>query len=143
MSINGAVTASQVTFSTPGYTVQNFFLNGSSSGLIVQSDADATISSSVFGTAPYNTAFTKTGAGVLTFTGQGPVFFGSANINAGEVRFTGTGSPNFTTPYVLADAPGVALTFASSFNQIASLGGGEAVQARAARWCDQTSPPGV
>ena len=124
VSINGAVTAAQVTFSTPGYVVQNFFLNGAASGLTVQTDADATISSSVYGAAPYNTAFTKTGAGVLTFTGQGPVFFGTANVNAGEVRFVGTGSPNFTTPYVLADAPGVALTFASTFNQIASLGGG-------------------
>ena len=126
VSINGAVAASQVTFSTPGYTVQNFFLTGTSNGLTVEADADSTISSSIFGAAPYNTPFTKTGAGVLTFTGEGPVFFGIASINAGEVRFTGTGSPNFTTPYFLANTSGAALTFASSFNEVASLGGGGA-----------------
>ena len=126
VSISSSVTANKVTFTTPGYTVQNSFLEGASSGLTVETDADATISSSIFGASPYTTAFTKTGAGVLTLTGQGPVFFGSVTISAGEVRFTGSGSPNFTTPFVLANAAGTALTFAASTNTVASLAGGGA-----------------
>ena len=126
VSILGAVTTPQVTFSTAGYTIQDFFLEGTSNGLTVETDADATISSSIFGSTSNGAAtpFNKTGSGVLTFTEEGPVFFGSVNINAGEVRFTGTGSPEYNTPYVLANAAGVALTFASTSNDLGSLAGG-------------------
>lgn len=123
VSISGSVTAKQVTFSTPGYVVQNFFLEGSSSGLTVQTDADATISSSIFGDFT-TSGFTKTGTGVLTLASTYPVFFNNVAVSAGELRFTGTGSPNGSTPYTLADTKGVALTFASTSNTIPSLAGG-------------------
>ena len=125
VSISGSVTTPQVTFATAGYTLSNFFLTGSSSGLTVETDADATISASIFGSysgTGYNTPFTKTGGGVLTLTGSEPVFFGSVNVASGELRYSA--AVQSTTPYVLANVSGVALTFAATSNLVDSLGGG-------------------
>ncbi len=125
VTISSSVTTPHITFTTPGYTLQTFFLDGSSTGLTVEADADATISAPIFSSGSNSTPFTKTGSGALTISGGGePSFFGSVNVAAGELRYAGGGSPDFTTPYVLANAAGVALTFSASSNEIGSLGGG-------------------
>ncbi len=127
VTISGSVNANQLTFSTAGYTVQGAFLDGSSSGLTVETDADATISASIF-SGGSTTPFNKTGSGVLSLSdSDNPFNFGSVNVMAGELRYTGGGSPGFTTPYVLANAAGVALTFSSGSNTVGSLGGGGAL----------------
>ena len=126
VNIDSSVEASRVVFNTPGYTIQNFFLEGAAGGLTVEANAAATISSSVFGsiTNGGNTPFIKTGGGTLTFTGSNPSFFGGVTVAAGELRYTGTSALNSFVPYTLADAPGVALTFAGSVNTLDSLSGG-------------------
>ncbi len=127
VSISGAVTASQVTFSTPGYIVQNGFLLGGDGGLTVQTNADATIFSPVFGAAPYTTAFTKSGAGTLLVNGAGaPVFFGTINVAAGELRYGNTTNPSGGTAYVLSNTGSAALTFSNTVASVGSLSGGGA-----------------
>ena len=125
VTISSQVAASQVTFSTAGYVVQGGLLDGTSSGLTVETDADATLTATIFGASPYNTPFTKTGSGALIInTFGGVTFFGSVNIASGEMRYTSYQGPDFTGNYVLGNTASAALTFSTAFSQVGSLGGG-------------------
>ena len=124
VSISGQVTASQATFNTAGYLVQNGFLYGTNGGLTVQTNADATIYSSIFGAGASTTGFTKSGTGLLLLNGgSGPVFFNTATVADGELRYAGA-TLNTTTPFVLGNTPAAALTFASTIGAVGSLAGG-------------------
>lgn len=127
VSISGQVTASQLTFSTAGYILQNGFLLGGNGGLTVQTDADATIFSPIFGAASSATAFTKSGAGTLLVNGAGaPAFFGTINVAAGELRYGNTTNPGGSTAYVLSNTGSAALTFSNAIASVGSLSGGGA-----------------
>ena len=101
-----SVTASKLTFNVPGYVLQPTFLNGSATGLTVEANADATISSYVFGRGG---SFIKNGAGTLAMT-DSLVFFNQVAINAGELKFAGSSTGDSGALYSLADAPGVVMT---------------------------------
>ena len=125
VSLSGLVTASQVTFSTAGYTLTGSFLEGTSTGLTMETDADTTFTGTIFGNAGSNTPFTKTGSGALIINTFGDLtFFSSVNIASGEMRYTNYQGPDFTGNYVLGNAASAALTFSTNFSQVGSLGGG-------------------
>lgn len=123
VSIGGSVSTPEVIFNTPGYEISNFFLHGTAQGLTVRTNADATISSSIFGSGSWTTPFEKTGAATLTLK-SAPVFFERVVISEGELRYANGGSVNGNDRYVLADHPGVVLSFEYQGESIGSLSGG-------------------
>ncbi len=127
VSLSGLVTASQITVSTAGYTLTGSFLQGTGSGLTMETDADTTFTGTIFGSASNNTPFTKTGSGALIVDTFGNItFFGSINIASGEMRYTSYQGPDFTGNYVLGNNSSAALTFSTAFSEVGSLAGGGA-----------------
>ena len=118
--------ATALVFNAPWYSINSGWLVGSSSGLTITTNADATIGSTLSEDSSART-MTKNGAGALTVTGTN--FFPNVRVDAGEYRVAGSSSL-FFSDVTLADAPGVVLTLASTSNAInvRSLAGGGIVQ---------------
>lgn len=119
-----------ITFNTPGYTVQNGFIQSGANGLSVITNVDATIGSTLerqsgasFG-GPSD-VLNKTGSAALIINGT--TGLDTVQINQGELRITGFGDLG-SSDVVLADAPGVTLTLArlssGAFSMHSLAGGG-------------------
>ncbi len=98
-----------MTFNTPGYVIQGGQIESSTSGLIVTANVDATISSTLNRSVTAGNSLTKNGPAALIQNGTN--FLGTVQVNQGELRIIGSSNLGFST-VVLADAPGVVITFA-------------------------------
>jgi hypothetical protein len=109
-----------MTFNTPGYIIQGGQIQSSANGRTVTTNVDATISSTL---SNLSNSLVKNGPAALILNGTNNV--GTVRVNEGELRITGFSSL-FNSNVVLADAPGVAITFAqtSSSNSVGLLTGG-------------------
>ena len=118
--------ATALVFNAPGYSINSGWIVGSSTGLTITTNAAATIGSTLNDNFSTPT-LTKNGAGMLTVTGTN--FFQNVRVDAGEYRVGGSSSL-FFSDVTLADAPGVMLTLARTFNfaDVGSLSGGGIVQ---------------
>jgi fibronectin-binding autotransporter adhesin len=114
---------SSITFNTPGYVIQNGYVQGGTNGLTVTTNVDATISSTLDYSVLAGNSLVKNGPAAL-LTG-GTNFFGAVQVNQGELRTIGSSDLFFSTVN-LANASGVTVTFAqtSSFADIGALTGG-------------------
>jgi len=115
---------SDITFNSPGYTIQSGWITGSGSTLSITTNQAAAISSTVSENVN-NAALVKNGAATLTISGVN--FMPKLQVNAGEFLVSGT-STLFFSDVTLADAPGVVVTLGqnSNFGNIKSLSGGGA-----------------
>ncbi len=116
---------SDITFNSPGYTIQSGWIDASGSTLSITANQAATISSTISG--GINATLVKNGAAALTISGTN--FMDNAQVNAGEF-VAGGSSTLFFSKVTLADAPGVVLTMAptSTNADIQSLSGGGILQ---------------
>ena len=116
---------SSITFNTAGYTIQNGWLQGGLNGLSVNTNVDATISSTLTNSAFNANVLTKAGPAALIINGTN--FLDLVQINQGEVRVIGSSS-FFFNDVNLANVSGATATLAQSSNsaQMQSLSGGGA-----------------
>ncbi len=114
---------SSMTFNTPGYTVQDGWVQSGNSGLTMTTNVDATISSTLSDSSSAGNFLVKNGPAALLIGGTN--FLDVLQLNQGEVRVVGSSSL-FFSDVVLADAPGVQVTLAQSSNStsMGSLAGG-------------------
>ena len=114
---------SSITFNTAGYTIQNGWLQGGLNGLSVNTNVDATISSTLTNSAFNANVLTKAGPAALIINGTN--FLDLVQINQGEVRVIGSSS-FFFNDVNLANVSGATATLAQSSNsaQMQSLSGG-------------------
>lgn len=119
--------ASKLTFNVPGYTLQGTGLYGVPGGLTIETNANATINSSINPYGPFPGTLIKMGAATLTVANSVDIFDRVA-INNGEIKFTGTATGSGVSSYSFADAPGVFLTLgqsgSSAFTVYGLSGGG-------------------
>jgi fibronectin-binding autotransporter adhesin len=117
---------SSMTFNTPGYVVQNGWIESGASGLTVTTYADATISSTLSDSTIAGNFLIKNGPAALTVNGTN--FFGSVQVNQGEFRIGGS-STLFYSDVVLGNTAGATVTLGqnSSSTEVKSLSGGGAL----------------
>ncbi|HKD35771.1 MAG TPA: hypothetical protein VKB78_03195, partial [Pirellulales bacterium] len=115
---------SSITFNTPGYVIQNGYLQSGTNGLTVTTNVDATIGSNLENSASAGNFLVKNGPAALVLSG-GTNFLGAAQVSQGELQLAGS-SNLFFSSVTLADAPGVTVTLAqsSSITDMMSLAGG-------------------
>lgn len=116
-------TASDITFNSPGYTIQSGQIKASGATLNITTNQSATISS----TFSQNTGVTLVKGGSATLTIAGTMFIPNIQVNAGEYLVGGSSSLFFSN-VTLANSPGVTVTLGqtSSNASINSLSGGGA-----------------
>lgn len=116
---------SDITFNSPGYTIQSGWINASGSTLSITTNQAATISSTINGGS--NPTLVKNGMAALTISGTN--FMNNVQVNTGEF-VAGGSSTLFFSKTTLADTPGVVLTMAptSTNADIQSLSGGGILQ---------------
>ncbi len=114
---------SSMTFNTPGYVIQNGWVQSGSSGLTVTTNVDATISSTLSNSATAGNFLVKNGPAALIISG--PIFLGSVQVNQGEVRLTGSASLS-SSNVSLANVAGATITLAQTNPGVSmnSLAGG-------------------
>jgi len=122
VAVDGLVTASSLTFNTAGYTISGGFLNGTSTGLTVQTSNDAIITSAIFGNNSGN--FVKSGSGDLTVSTM--AFFQQVNVTQGCLILGSFGASDLTAVYNLSNTAGAALVLGAGPTTyfIGGLGGG-------------------
>jgi fibronectin-binding autotransporter adhesin len=114
---------SSMTFNTPGYVIQDGWVNSGTSGLTVTTNVDATINSTLSNSASTGSSLVKNGSAALVLGGTN--FLSTVQVNQGELRATGTSSLAFSD-VTLANTPGATVTLAPSATSIGigSLAGG-------------------
>lgn len=114
---------SSMTFNTPGYVVQDGWIQGGTNGLTVTTNVDATISSLLANSTNGGDVLIKNGTAALI--ANGTVFLGKVQVNQGEYRVTGSSSLFFSTVN-LANTPGAAVTLGQTSSSVimGGLGGG-------------------
>jgi autotransporter-associated beta strand protein len=117
--------ARSLTFNTPGYTVTDGWIEGGSSGLIITTNASATINSLLTNGDTQGTTLTKNGAATLTLTGTN--FFSKLSVTQGELLSSGSNSVFFSETSVSAGAT-LTLGQTSSFAAVHSLKGSGVVR---------------
>jgi fibronectin-binding autotransporter adhesin len=110
---------SSMTFNTPGYVIQNGWVQSGTSGLTVTTNVDATISSLLSNSSSVGNSLVKNGSAALVLGGTN--FLSAVQVNQGEVRVTGSGDLFFSN-VTLANQPGVAVTLGQSSSSV-SMGG--------------------
>lgn len=115
-------TVSDITFNSPGYTIQSGWINSSTATFNIVTNQAAT-SSSTLNYASSNGTLVKSGAATLTVAGTN--FFSNVQVNQGEYLVSGSSSLFFSN-VTLANSPGVVVTLGqtSNFTDINSLSGG-------------------
>ena len=113
---------SDITFNSPGYTIQSGRIAASGSTFSITANQAATISSTISNNVN-NATLVKNGAATLTVSGTN--FMPKVQVNAGEFLVSGSSSLFFSN-VTLADAPGVIVTLGqtSTSANIGSLSGG-------------------
>ena len=111
---------SSMTFNTPGYVIQNGWIQSGSNGLTVTTNVDATISSTLSNSVSAGNLLVKNGPATLFITGTN--FLGTVQVNQGEVR----ASDLFFSKVNLANAQGVTVTLTQSTDMAGLSGGGTA-----------------
>ncbi len=114
---------SSMTFNTPGYVVQDGWVQSGTNGLTVTTNVDATISSTLSSSATAGDFLVKNGPAALVISGTN--FLSAVQVNQGEVRATGSSSLFFSN-VTLANQPGATVTLgqSSSFASMGALAGG-------------------
>jgi hypothetical protein len=116
---------SSMTFNTPGYIVQDGWIQSGTSGLTVTTNVDATINSFLTYSTSTASSLIKTGPATLS-VGNEPDLK-TVQVNQGELRLTGSSSL-FLSDVNLANSPGVTVTLAQSTSaSMGSLVGGGAL----------------
>lgn len=118
--------ARSLTFNTPGYTVTGGWIEGATSGLVITTNAAATINSLLTNGDTQGTTLTKNGAANLSLTGTN--FFSKLSVTQGELLSAGSNSLFFSETSVSAGAT-LTLGQTSSFAAIHGLKGSGIVRA--------------
>ena len=84
---------SSMTFNTPGYTIQNGWIQSGSSGLTVTTNVDATINSTLSNSVSAGNVLVKNGPAALSLGGTTDLR--AVQVNQGEVRVVGKLRPVF------------------------------------------------
>ncbi len=119
IAVSGTQTTSQLSFNAPGYLLSGGTIQGTSSGLTIQTNGTVTINSALNGVSA--TTLTLSGFGGLTLNGGNT--FSQVTITGGNLTLGSSISAGNEAFYDLSNSGGVGITLAAGGGQSYVLGG--------------------